>query len=164
MAVDGFFEHSCPSAWPWRPKKEGLQALGRSAGGPTTKIHLVCDGNGNPYRFSVSEGHIHDVTVAPVLLGTIDLPGDYLIADKGYDSDEFRAVIRAQKREPVIPGRKNRKQKIDYDKEVYSARSLIEHAFCRLKQFRAVATRYDKLSRNFAGMVFLACIVLWLRL
>lgn len=104
------------------------------------------------------------MTVAPVLLGTIDLPGDYLIADKGYDSAEFRAVIRAQKREPVIPGRKNRKQIIDYDKEVYSARSLIEHAFCRLKQFRAVAARYDKLSRNFAGMVFLACIFVWLRL
>lgn len=164
MAVDGFLKCPRPPAWPRRPKKEGLQALGRSAGGPTTKIHLVCDALGNPYRFSLSEGQVHDVTVAPFLLGTIDLPGDYLIADKGYDSDEFRALIREKKREPVIPGRNNRKQTIEYDKNLYSIRNLIEHAFCRLKQFRAVATRYDKLSRNFAGMVFLACIFLWLRL
>lgn len=64
----------------------------------------------------------------------------------------------------MIPGRGNRTQPAVYDEELYKARSLIENTFCRLKQFRAVATRYDKLARNFAGMVFLACILLWLRL
>lgn len=90
--------------------------------------------------------------------------GEFFLADKGYDSDEFRGKIAERNSEPVIPGRKNRKVKIEYDREVYGARHLVENAFCNLKQFRAVATRYDKLARNFMGMVTMASIMIWARL
>lgn len=164
MVEDGFFRCASASARSRRPKKEGDQALGRSRGGPTTKIHLICDALGNPLKFTLTGGQVHDVAAAPDLLNKVDSLGEFTIADKGYDSDNFRARIKERKSEPVIPGRKNRKEEIEYDKTIYGARSLVENAFCKLKQFRAVATRYDKLARNFAGMVTMACIMTWLRL
>lgn len=164
MALDRFLQRASSSACTGRPKKAGEQALGRSRGGPTTKIHLICDAHGNPFRFHLTAGQVHDVTVAPHLLAQVGVLGEYVIADKGYDSDQFREKIRESGSQPVIPGRGNRKQPIEYDPELYKARSLIEHAFCHLKRFRAVATRYEKLARNFAGMVSLACIMLWLKL
>ena len=164
MVDDGFVLRSGASACPRRPKKAGDQALGRSRGGPTTKIHLICDSHGNPLKFDLTAGNVHDITAAPELLEKTEQAGNYLIADKGYDSDEFREKIQQCGSEPVIPGRSNRKEKIEYDKDIYKARSLVENAFCKLKQFRAVATRYDKLSRNYAGMVSMACVITWLRL
>ena len=164
MVDDGFLCRASTSTCSWRPKKAGDQALGRSRGGPTTKIHLICDALGNPLKFTLTGGQIHDVTAAPDLLDKVESLGEFTIADKGYDSDEFRERIRDCKSEPVIPGRKNRNEKIEYDKTIYGARSLVENAFCKLKQFRAVATRYDKLARNFSGMVTMACIMTWLRL
>lgn len=83
----------------------------------------------------------------------------YLIADKGYDADALRRRLRARKTVPVIPGRSNRKRKIRYDKTRYKDCHLIENAFCRLKDFRRIATRYDKLSRNFLSAVALATLL-----
>jgi len=86
-----------------------------------------------------------------------------LIADKGYDADRLRAVIRKQGTIPVIPGRRNRKRLIQYDERRYKDRWLVEAMFCRLKDFRRVATRYDKLARNFLSAVHLAAaIAFWL--
>lgn len=164
MADDGLFCGSSAPTCSRRPKKAGDQALGRSRGGPTTKIHLICDAHGNPLEFELTGGQIHDVTPAPELLAKTAQAGQFTLADKGYDSDEFRAKIRERGSEPMVPGRANRKEKIEYDKEIYGARSLVENAFCKLKQYRAVATRYDKLARNFSGMVTMACIMVWLRL
>ncbi|BDX00671.1 hypothetical protein MACH15_24230 [Maricaulis maris] len=73
----------------------------------------------------------------------------YLIADKGYDANAIRKSLRQAGKVPVIPGRSNRKRKIVYDKARYRDRHLVENAFCRIKDFRRVATRYDKLARNF---------------
>jgi len=87
-----------------------------------------------------------------------------LLADKGYDSDLFRASIKSGNREAIIPGRKNRKKEIIYDKEKYSGRHVVENAFCSLKQFRSIATRYEKLDTNFLSMVLLGCILCWVRL
>lgn len=83
----------------------------------------------------------------------------YLIADKAYDANALRKTLRSQGTVPVIPGRSNRKKAIKYDKIRYKDRHLIENAFCRLKDFRRVATRYDKLAANFLSAVILATIV-----
>ena len=152
------------SACTWRPKKEGTQHVGKSAGGPTTKIHLIVDALGNPVSFDLSGGEVHDVKKAPEMLEKVPNLGEFFLADKGYDSDDFRGKIIEHNSTPIIPGRKNRKEKIEYDREIYSSRHLVENAFCKLKQYRAVATRYDKLGRNFMGMITMAAIMIWARL
>lgn len=87
----------------------------------------------------------------------------HLIADKAYDANAFRKALRDQGARPVIPGRSNRKRPIRYDNARYRDRHRIENAFCRLKDFRRIATRYDKLSRNFLSAVALATLVaFWL--
>lgn len=87
----------------------------------------------------------------------------YLIADKGYDANAIRKSLREEGKIPVIPGRINRKRRIAYDKARYRDRHLVENAFCRIKDFRRVATRYDKLASNFLSAVALAILVsFWL--
>ena len=87
----------------------------------------------------------------------------YLLADKAYDADHLRRSLRDAKVVPVIPGRRNRKRAIRYDKQHYCARHLVENAFCRLKDFRRVATRYDKLAANFlSGVALATAIAFWL--
>ena len=87
----------------------------------------------------------------------------YLLADKGYDADRLRRSIRDTGVVPVIPGRRNRKRTIRYDKDRYRSRHLIENAFCYLKDFRRVATRYDKLVDNFlSGVALATAVALWL--
>jgi len=83
----------------------------------------------------------------------------HLIADKGYDADHLRARLRAQKTQPVIPPRRNRKRRIRHDQRRYKERWRIEGAFCRLKDFRRIATRYDKLAANFLSAVAIAAII-----
>lgn len=83
----------------------------------------------------------------------------YLLADKGYDANAIRKTLRQNGKVPVIPGRINRKRKIAYDKRRYKDRHLIENAFCRIKDFRRAATRYDKLARNFLSTIALAILV-----
>jgi transposase len=96
----------------------------------------------------LTPGNVHDAAAAPALVVAATAIG-YFIGDKGYDSDPLRAVVRACGGTPVIPGKANRKRKIPLDKARYRSRHLIENAFCRLKDFRRIATRYDKLARNF---------------
>ena len=87
----------------------------------------------------------------------------YVLADKGYDADALRRSLRQAGAVPVIPGRRSRKRVIRYDKQRYRDRHLIENAFCRLKDFRRVATRYDKLAANFlSGVALATAIAFWL--
>ena len=92
-----------------------------------------------------------------------DLEAYALLADKAYDADE-RVIdrLRAAGKEAVIPSKKNRIQPRDYGRALYKARPLIENFFCKLKQYRAIATRYDKTARNFLAAVYLASCVVWL--
>jgi transposase len=106
----------------------------------------------------LTPGNMSDITAAYDLISRAGAMS-YLIADKGYDADAFRQRLRAKKTVPVIPGRSNRKRKIRYDKTRYKDRHLVENAFCRLKDFRRIATRYDKLSRNFLSTVALATLL-----
>ena len=106
----------------------------------------------------LTPGNVSDIKAAPDLLPRLGA-ARYLIADKGYDADALRGVLRRQKTVPVIPGRTNRKRGIAYDQRRYRDRHLIENAFCRLKDFRRIATRYDKLARNFLSAVALATLI-----
>ena len=89
--------------------------------------------------------------------------GDALLADKAYDADErVRQKLKEKGCMAVIPPKSNRKTPPDYDKDIYKERHLIENFFARLKQYRAIATRYDKTALNFLGAIYLAAIVIWL--
>ena len=87
---------------------------------------------------------------------------DYVLADKGYDSDHFVGVILENGTIPVIPSRRNRKEPRDYDKELYKERNLVERLFQKLKHYRRIETRYERLARNYQAMLCLVSTVIWL--
>ena len=110
----------------------------------------------------LTPGNVAEVKAAPELLARAS-QARYVIADKGYDADALRRLLRTKGTVPVIPGRSSRKRAVRYDRERYRARHLVENAFCRLKGFRRVATRYDKLAANFLSAVALAtAVAFWL--
>ncbi|MBW4019487.1 IS5 family transposase [Moraxella osloensis] len=136
------------------------RAIGQSRGGNTTKIHLCVDSHGNPLDFKVTGGNVHDSQVANDLIEVIQ-EAQYFIADKGYDSQEIRDKAIEHGMKAIIPKRKNAKQpNPDFDSYLYKLRHLVENAFARLKQFRSIATRYEKLARNFKSMLYLACSII----
>ena len=132
------------------------EALGRSRGGFSTKIHVACDGLGKPAKIILTPGQDHDVTQGPALIA--DSQAKKIIADKGYDSDAFITAIEAQNAEPVIPPRSNRLTDRGYDKEEYKNRNVVERFMNAIKQCRREATRYEKTARNFLAMVSFASI------
>ncbi|MBC7238162.1 MAG: IS5 family transposase [Chloroflexi bacterium] len=143
--------------------KGGLdkQALGRGRGGLSTKIHATVDALGNPTGFHLTPGQAHDLQGADVLLK--DTPAQTVIADKAYDA-QARLIepLLNKGKAVVIPSRVTNRQPREYDRELYKARHLIENFFARLKQYRAIATRYDKTARNFLGAIHLAASMVWL--
>lgn len=138
------------------------QAIGRSVAGNTTKIHMTVDAFGLPIDFEITGGEVHDCKVAPEFIEKLP-NADFTIADKGYDSEDVRAIIRGKSSIPVIPRKSNSTiGNDDMDWGLYKYRHLVENVFARLKHFRAIATRYDKLKRNYASILALACGFLWL--
>lgn len=110
----------------------------------------------------ISPGNLSDMTMAPALIEAAAGRFDRLIADKGYDSNAIRAAIQAQGAEVVIPPNRSRKTLIPYDRDAYRARNLVERLWCRLKDWRRIATRYDKLAANYmAGVFIAAAITFW---
>jgi len=136
------------------------QALGRSRGGFGTKLHIAVDGLGNPIEFILTGGQEADISQGNALIEGHNFKA--AIADKGYDGDDFVAAIESSGAEAVIPPRKNRIFKRDYDKHLYKERNLAERFINRIKQFRRVATRYEKTGRNFLGVVHVAAIMVLL--
>lgn len=130
------------------------EALGRSRGGFSTKIHVACDGLGKPVKIILTPGQDHDITQGPALIEGSEAAK--VIADKGYDKDEFVATIESCGAEAVIPPRSNRLTPRDYDKEEYKTRNVVERFINAIKQCRRVATRYEKTARNFLAMVTFA--------
>jgi transposase len=126
-----------------------------------TKIHALVDALGNPLRFLLTPGQVHDLVGADALVP--QMAANVLIADKAFDADDrvIRPLASAGK-SAVIPPRQNRTAPRPFDQELYKARHLIENFFCKLKQFRAIATRYDKTARNFLAAVHLAAATIWL--
>ncbi len=145
-----------------RKRGRQIQAIGRSRGGWTTKVHALTDILGRPYALMLTGGNVSDIKAAPALLERAGRMR-YLLGDKGYDADRLRRSLRENGAVPVIPGRRNRKRAIRYDKNRYRSRHLIENAFCRLKDFRRIHTRYDKLAANFlSGVALATAVAFWL--
>lgn len=157
-----------PPARRWRSKKgdppkeaAAREALGRSRGGLTTKLHATTDALGNPLRWLLTPGQRNDVTQASALLDGIATGA--VVADKGYDADWLVARIEASGAEAVIPPKRNRTAPRAYDANLYADRNKVERLFGRLKHYRRVATRYEKLGRNYLAMVYVASITTLLR-
>lgn len=148
------------------PKKSelGNHFIGRSVQGNSTKIHMAVDSGGNPIDFILTGAEVHDVKVAPLLVSQLQV-SEFTIADKGYDSEPLRDQIIAKGSIPIVPKKKNSKTGNDnLDWDLYKLRHLVENVFARLKHFRSIATRFDKLGRNYKGMLSLACLFIWLPL
>ena len=143
-----------------RKRGADIQAIGRSRGGRTTKIHAVVDGCGRPVALEITPGQRGDAPIARSLLEPLP-PGCLCAADAAYDSDRLRLFLIERGTRPVIPNNPTRKHLYPFDTDAYKARNLIERMFCRLKDWRRVATRYDKLAVNFAATVTLAAIIIW---
>jgi transposase len=127
----------------------------------STKIHTLVDALGNPTGFHLTGGEAHDLVGADHLLP--EMQAERLIGDKAFDADA-RVIepLTALGKTAVIPSKANRKSPRPYDKHLYKERHLIETFFAKLKQFRAIATRYDKTARNFLAAVYLAASAIWL--
>jgi transposase len=136
------------------------EALGRSVGGHSTKIHAVCDALGLPIRFLLSGGEVHDSRMAQALID--GLHADHLLADKGYDSRALVAAAETAGMTVLIPSRSNSLEPRRYDRVIYRERNQVERLFNRLKNCRRVATRYEKTARNCLAMLQLAGTMLWL--
>ncbi|MEY9981473.1 transposase [Bradyrhizobium yuanmingense] len=134
--------------------KNGDQAIGRSRGGLSTKIHALVDALGNPVELMLSPGQANDLTCAEPLLANSDPAA--LMGDKAYDADAFIQTLTARQITPVIPSHPRRAIPLPCDFALYCERNLVERFFNKLKHFRAIATRYDKLARNFLAGVYLA--------
>ena len=111
-------------------------------------------------RLLLTEGQASEYGQAELLIEGFQ--ADYILADKGYDSDHFVSIIIDSGATPVIPSRKNRKQVRDYDRDLYKERNLVERLFQKLKHFRRIATRYERLARNYQAMLHLVAAVIWL--
>jgi transposase len=130
------------------------QALGRTKGGLNTKIHAAVDARGNPAALLLSAGNQADVFCAPEILEGVEC--EVLVGDKGFDSDGFRLWLKERGIRPCIPPRSNRLHPQPCSKAAYRKRHLVENFFEKLKRFRRIATRYDKLQETFFGFVCLA--------
>ncbi len=127
----------------------------------TSKIHTLCDALGNPIKFVVTPGQASDYTQAEALLE--DIEGQYVLADKGYDSNAIVETVEHMGAEAVIPPRSNRKVPREYDVDLYKERNLIERLFNKMKHFRRIATRYEKLTVNFESLIYFVWACLWIR-
>ncbi|MFJ2864128.1 IS5 family transposase [Kitasatospora sp. NPDC087314] len=165
-------------------RKKGApdQALGRSRGGLTSKIHLVVDGFGRPLAFVVTAGNINDCTQLTTVMDAIRVPRigpgrprirpDHLLGDKGYSSKAIRTWLRQRRITHTIPeradqvanrqrgGRKGGRPPV-FDKQLYKQRNVVERCFNRLKQWRGLATRYDKTAMSYRAAVTLASLLMW---
>jgi transposase len=141
-------------------KKNGPQAMGRSRGGLTTKIHALVEALGNLARWHLTPGQAADVSEAASLLE--DVAADAVVADKAYDAQSLIDTITATGAQAVIPPRANRIQPRAFDRPIYKARNLVERFFCRIKHFRRIATRYDKLDKRYEAFIAVSAAWIWL--
>lgn len=141
-----------------------LRATGKSRGGITTKIHLAVDSHGNPIDFKITGGDVHDSQAVDDIIEMLT-NATYFIADKAYDSEAIRVKLKQDNISPVIPKRKNTKQPdLTFDHYLYKLRHLVENTFARLKHYRSIATRYEKLARNYKSMLYLDCTMIHCKL
>jgi transposase len=144
-------QHSCGA------RKGEEHAIGKSVAGNTSKIHMVKDSSGKPIDFEITEEQVHDIQVATELVERTPR-SEYTVAHQGYDGEYLRWVIQECQSIPVIPNKKNSVSKNKKDDEgIYRLRHLVENLFAKLKHFRAIAMRFDKLKRNYVRTLIMAC-------
>ena len=171
---DSFYRlHDCagtPACCRGKKSSAEAEALGRSRGGFSTKIHIRCENQGQLITFLLTPGQESDVNLAEPLMeqgairrgvGRPQLRPKRLVADKGYTGHKFRSYLRRRGIRYTIPKRKDEKHRGRFDKELYRKRNIVERLINRLKQFRRIATRYDKRAANFSAMITLAAIFLF---
>jgi transposase len=134
--------------------------LDARAAGAIQKIHAIADAKGRLLSFLPTGGEAHDCPVAERLIRRTKA-AEELLADKAYDSDDLRGWLGERGTKAVIPNKSNRKRRFSFNKKSYRRRHLVENAICRLKDFRRIATRYDKLARNFLASVCLVAAIVW---
>ena len=134
--------------------------MGKSRGGLSTKIHATVDVLGNPLRLLLTPGQASEYEQAVALIDGFTC--EAVLADKGYDCAAFVDAIQCRGAEAVIPSKRNRPYPRTLDRHLYKARNLVERFFLKLKQFRRVATRYERLARNYQAMLSLVSAVIWL--
>lgn len=148
------------------------EALGRSRGGLSTKIHVRAEGLGKPVTFTLTGGEVHDSMAFTALMGAgwirrvgrgrPRLKPDRLAADKAYSSGVIRRALRRRGIQPVIPTKSNERPEPTFDRAAYRERNRVERLIGKLKQFRRIATRYEKRAANYLAMITVAAILLWL--
>ena len=142
---------------------EANQDIGISCGVRTSKIHAVVDALGNPVKLFITAGNVNDCSVAIGVLGGITLTGSIVMGDKAYGSATIREFIESNGGSYCIPPKDNAKEPWEHDSHQYKERHLVECFFNKLKQFRRIATRYDKLSRSFLNFALLASVMILLK-
>lgn len=135
--------------------------MGKPRGGLSTKIHATVDGLGNPVRLLLTAGQVSEHTQAEALVA--GFRAGFVLTDKGYDSDAFVEAIKVGGATPVTPPRCNRITPRDYDKEIYKERNLVERLFQKLKEYRRVATRCERLAVNYMTILSLASMLIWFK-
>jgi transposase len=140
-----------------------LDAGGRPlARWPHLEIHCLADDHGRPVAFALTPGNIADISMALPLLGAVTAP-KRLIADKAYDAESLRRWLKARRIKAVIPSTATRTRPYPLDRRIYRCRNQIERLFCRLKNWRRVATRYDRLAQNYlAALALIAAVTEWI--
>ena len=137
---------------------ETNQHIGKSRGGKTTKIHAIVDGLGNPLHFTLTAGNVNDCIEAVNILSYLPIEGSNVIADKAYGTKEIRDYISSQNASYTMIPKSNAKNQWAYDLFLYKERHLIDCFFQKIKSFRRIATRYDKLASSFLAFIYLSSI------
>ncbi len=151
--------HACSAGYGKDSQEQ--EALGRSKGGFTTKIHALVDALGNPLKFVLTAGQRNEITQADSLL--IGGTNSVIIADKGYDANSLVETIKERESIAIIPPKKNRKVQREYDKHIYKERHLIECFFGKIKNFRRIFSRFDKTASVFLSFLHFAGALIWTR-
>jgi transposase len=154
--------HTSPPGFCGRKRGVISNALGRSRGGVSTKVHALVDTKGRPLHVQLTPGQQHESTVAEEIIAN-HARGKAFIADTGYDSDAIRAQLKALRIKAVIHPNPTRKKKPCLDRTRYANRYRVEVFFHTLKRFRAIATRFEKTSRNYLALIHVACSFIWLQ-
>lgn len=145
----------------WCSQKNGEQALGRSRGGFSCKLHITVDGLGNPLRLLLTAGQCHDSTQAQALLADFDFVR--LIADRGYAAAHFLDYLAHRGIEAVIPPHQRAKVLREYDAWLYRERHLVECFINKIKHFRRLFSRFEKLDTSYLGFLHFVSALIWLR-
>lgn len=142
------------------PGGQALQAIGRTKGGINTKLAAAVDAEGRAVRLCLAPGQQHDLKAVLPLIGV--LRGKHAVADRGFDADTFHAVLERARVRACIRPKRGRAWRHRFHRGYYRRRHRVENFFCRIKRFRRIATRYDKLASSFFGFVCFAAVLDWL--